>query len=205
MRHLNNHIIMLIVHFISWQEKLPLVETDEESTWLFHEIGRCYLELKEHEEAKVYGEKSLAAAENAQDDQWQMNASVLIAQAQGKPYCKWRCFRDTRCLTVQLNDLDGAVETFELSLKLASLVGDEQAQDAIKKALKDVVNSKIVEGLKADDNPDNAEGNQDGGNGEQPQAAEDDGEKQEDTGDDEGKKETTEEDEKPTEQEQVDA
>lgn len=100
--------------------------------------------------------------------------------------------------------MDGAVETFELSLKLASLVGDEQAQDAIKKALKDV-NSKIVEGLKADDNPDNAEGNQDGGNGEQPQAAEDDGEKQEDTGDDEGKKETTEEDEKPTEQEQVDA
>ena len=40
----------------SWQEKLPLVETDEESTWLFHEIGRCYLELKEYEEAKVYGE-----------------------------------------------------------------------------------------------------------------------------------------------------
>ena len=85
MRDLSNHIIILIVHFISWQEKLPLVETDEESTWLFHEIGRCYLELKEHEEAKVYGEKSLAAAESAKDDQWQMNASVLIAQAQGKP------------------------------------------------------------------------------------------------------------------------
>ena len=32
------------------------METDEESTWLFHEIGRCYLELKEYEEAKVYGE-----------------------------------------------------------------------------------------------------------------------------------------------------
>ena len=60
------------------------METDEESTWLFHEIGRCYLELKEYEEAKVYGEKSLGAAENAQDDQWQMNASVLVAQAQGK-------------------------------------------------------------------------------------------------------------------------
>ena len=60
------------------------METDEESTWLFHEIGRCYLELKDYEEAKSYGEKSLGAAENAQDDQWQMNASVLVAQAQGK-------------------------------------------------------------------------------------------------------------------------
>ena len=100
----------------------------------------------------------------------------------------------------------GAVETFELSLKLASLVGDEQAQDAIKKALKDV-NNKIVQGLKADGNPDNAEGNQ-GGSSEQqqPQAAEDNGEKQEITGDEEGKKEAT-EDDKPTEnteQEQVD-
>ena len=86
MRPFSNHIIMLIVHFISWQEKFPLVETDEESTWLFHEIGRCYLELKEYEEAKMYGEKSQTAAEKAQDDNWQMNASVLVAQAQGKPY-----------------------------------------------------------------------------------------------------------------------
>ena len=91
----------------------------------------------------------------------------------------------------------GAVETFELSLKLASLVGDEQAQDAIKKALKDV-NNKIVQGLKADGNPDNAEGNQGGGSEQQPQAAEDNGEKQETTGDEEGKKEAT-EDDKPTE------
>lgn len=100
----------------------------------------------------------------------------------------------------------GAVETFELSLKLASLVGDEQAQDAIKKALKDI-NNKIVQGLKADGNPDNAEGNQ-GGSSEQQQSqvAEDNGEKQEATGDEEGKKEAT-EDDKPTEnteQEQVD-
>ena len=99
------------------------------------------------------------------------------------------------------------METFELSLKLASLVGDEQAQDAIKKALKDV-NSRIVEGLKADNNPDNAECNQDVGSGQQPQGAEDNEEKQEDIGYDEGKKEATKDDDKPTEnteQEQVDA
>ena len=79
-------------------------------------------------------------------------------------------------MTVKLDDLVGAVDTFELSLKLASLVGDEQAQDAIKKALKDV-NSKIVEGIKkeTDDTPDNNDAK------EQPQAAEDEGEKNETT------------------------
>ena len=97
---------------------------------------------------------------------------------------------------VKLNDLVGAAETFELSLKLASLVGDEQAQDAIKKALKDV-NSRTstVEGLRADDNPDDDETTQDE---QQPQAAEEDGEKQE--AEDDGEKAT-----ESTEQEQVNA
>jgi len=54
-----------------------------EKTWLYHEIGRCYLEMGEHEKAEDYGEKSLAAAQEAKDDVWQLNATVLIAQAQG--------------------------------------------------------------------------------------------------------------------------
>jgi len=115
------------------------------------------------------------------------------------------------CLTVKLNDLVGAVETFELSLKLASLVGDEQAQDALKKALKDV-NSKIAQGLKADDDTGDNDApaedtNQDGSSekpqgteddGEKKEAVEDDGEKKEATEDD-GEKKTDEDDDKPTE------
>ena len=54
-----------------------------ESTWLYHEIGRCHLELEHFVEARRYGEKSLANAEEAQDNEWQLNASVLIAQANG--------------------------------------------------------------------------------------------------------------------------
>ena len=119
-------------------------------------------------------------------------------------------------MTVKLDDLVGAVETFELSLKLASLVGDEQAQDAIKKAVKDV-NSKIVEGIKneTDNTPNNNDTNH---SEEQPQAVEDEGEKseatkddaenKEPTEDDGEKKEVTEEDNKPaedTEQEQLNA
>ncbi len=54
-----------------------------ESTWLYHEIGRCHLELGNYEKAKEYGEKSLASAQEADDPVWQLNATVLIAQAEG--------------------------------------------------------------------------------------------------------------------------
>lgn len=30
-----------------WEEKLPLAKTPLEQTWLYHEIGRCHLELGE--------------------------------------------------------------------------------------------------------------------------------------------------------------
>ena len=66
-----------------WMEKLPLSKTALESTWLHHEIGRCHLELKNYQDAKEYGQKSLAAAEEADDKVWQLNARVLISQAEG--------------------------------------------------------------------------------------------------------------------------
>ncbi len=69
---------------LSWEEKLPMSKSALESTWLYHEIGRCYLETGRNEKAKDYGEKSLSAAEEAKDDIWQLNASVLVAQAEGK-------------------------------------------------------------------------------------------------------------------------
>lgn len=53
-----------------------------EKTWLFHEIGWCYLELSRHEEARYYGVRSLAAADEITDEKWQINASVLVAQSE---------------------------------------------------------------------------------------------------------------------------
>jgi len=41
------------------------------------------LEQGKHQEARDYGEKSLNAAKEAEDDVWQLNASVLVAQAEG--------------------------------------------------------------------------------------------------------------------------
>lgn len=113
-----------------WQEKIPSSKSPLESTWLYHEIGRCYLELGKYSDARDYGEKSLAAAREADDDGWQLHASVLVAQSE-----------------VKLGDYQAAAESFEKSLELARRQRDDAAEQAITKAL-DEVNDKIVRGVK---------------------------------------------------------
>ena len=66
----------------SLQRKVPLLKTPEEGTWLYHELGRCRMELEDYTGARDLGEKSLASAREAQDQMWQLNASVLVAQAE---------------------------------------------------------------------------------------------------------------------------
>lgn len=67
-----------------WQEKLPASKGALESTWLYHEMGRCSLELGKYSNARDYGEKSLAFAREADDEGWQLHAIVLVAQSEGK-------------------------------------------------------------------------------------------------------------------------
>ena len=67
---------------LSWRKKLPLVSTAEENAWLQHELGRCHLELGNLSEAVEMGMKSRTSAEEAGDQMWQLNASMLIGQAQ---------------------------------------------------------------------------------------------------------------------------
>ncbi|KAB0397714.1 hypothetical protein E2I00_019163 [Balaenoptera physalus] len=98
----------------TWEEKIPLAKTTLEKTWLFHEIGRCYLELDQAWQAQNYGEKSQQCAEEEGDIEWQLNASVLVAQAQ-----------------VKLRDFESAVNNFEKALEKAKLVHNNQAQQAI--------------------------------------------------------------------------
>lgn len=61
-----------------------MAKSSLEKTWLFHEIGRCYLELNEAGAAQNYGQKSLQSADDEGDAEWQLHATVLVAQAQGK-------------------------------------------------------------------------------------------------------------------------
>nr|XP_034797750.2 outer dynein arm-docking complex subunit 4 isoform X2 [Pan paniscus] len=79
----------------TWEEKIPLAKTTLEKTWLFHEIGRCYLELDQAWQAQNYGEKSQQCAKEEGDIEWQLNASVLVAQAQGLGRCQQGYHRRT--------------------------------------------------------------------------------------------------------------
>lgn len=81
-----------------------MAANDIEKAWLFHEIGRCYLELGHNEKACDYGNKSLDAAKAINDEIWQLNATVLIAQSEAK-----------------IGDIDNmisAIEHFEASLEM---------------------------------------------------------------------------------------
>lgn len=117
----------------AWMEKLPFCKSVLESTWLYHEIGRCHLELKYYQDAKEFGQKSLAAAEQADDKVWQLNATVLVGQAE-----------------VKLGDLQAALQTFEKALELAKILEDEAAEKAISKTINDI-NDRIAQGVKSGD------------------------------------------------------
>ena len=93
----------------AWMEKLPLSKSVLESTWLYHEIGRCHLELKYYQDAKEFGQKSLAAAEQADDKVWQLNATVLEAQAEGE-------FRSLCCLGLVYTERYDQVKIKKLGL-----------------------------------------------------------------------------------------
>ena len=65
-----------------------------------------------------------------------------------------------RLLTVKMDDLAAAVESFERSQRLAQLAGDTGAEEAIRKALDDL-NAKMVQSVNADSNGE-GEGDGDG-------------------------------------------
>ncbi|XP_074652975.1 outer dynein arm-docking complex subunit 4-like [Tubulanus polymorphus] len=108
-----------------WEEKKPLVKGSLEQAWISHELGRCYLELKDFDSAKTYGEKALLSAREAGDNVWCMNAWVLLAQSH-----------------VRLQDYGPAVEAFEEALRLAKLLEDCPAIQAISCAV-DQLNKSV--------------------------------------------------------------
>ena len=60
---------------------MGLVGNPLEATWLYHEMGRCYLETGDYVKARDCGYKSLQTA--SFDRSWQLNAGMLLAQAEG--------------------------------------------------------------------------------------------------------------------------
>ncbi|XP_075894886.1 outer dynein arm-docking complex subunit 4 [Nelusetta ayraudi] len=113
-----------IGHFLKaiefWSKKIPLVTDGEEKAWLFHELGRCYLELGGNEDARNFGVRSLTAADEISDEKWKIMAIVLISQAESK-----------------LGNFESSVSCFERALNLAKLQDDDDPTmlNDIQKAL----------------------------------------------------------------------
>ncbi|XP_054861302.1 outer dynein arm-docking complex subunit 4 isoform X1 [Amphiprion ocellaris] len=103
-----------------WQKKIPLVYGALEKTWLFHGLGCCYLMLDRHDEAREFGLRSAAAADEAADEKWQINAHVLVAQSE-----------------LKLGNFESSVFYFERALTHAKLQEDDSAMEAIQKALEE--------------------------------------------------------------------
>ena len=106
-----------------WEMKLPLAENDMEKAWLYHEIGRCQLEMGNFELAKDFGKQSFACAEKINDEVWQLNATVLIAQSEVK--------------LGDIDNLNNAISNFEKAHRMTEKQNDTTAANAIKKALDD--------------------------------------------------------------------
>ncbi|NWQ61569.1 TTC25 protein, partial [Neopipo cinnamomea] len=110
----------------TWEKRIPMAKSSLEKACLFHDIGRCYLELGEAETAQDCGQKSLESADEEGDVEWQLHATVLVAQAQ-----------------VKLKDYRSAILNFERALEKAKLVPDQAAQNTIIVALDKVSKSYI--------------------------------------------------------------
>ncbi|NXF13032.1 TTC25 protein, partial [Smithornis capensis] len=98
----------------AWKQRIPMVKSGLEKARLFHEIGRCYLELGEAATAQVCGQTSLESANEEGDVEGQLQATVLVAQTQ-----------------VKLKDYRSAIMNFERALEKAKLVPDQAAQRSI--------------------------------------------------------------------------
>ncbi|ELT88712.1 hypothetical protein CAPTEDRAFT_118693, partial [Capitella teleta] len=101
-----------------FKRKIPLIQQDLEAAWLYHEMGRCHLELEHYPKAYSCAQKSMQAAKHTEDVGWQLNAQVLLAQA-----------------NVELGEYGEAVVAFEDALCLAEDERDEDASFAIRRAL----------------------------------------------------------------------
>lgn len=53
----------------------------DERNYIYCLTGRANFELRRWKDSREFGEKALAAAEEATDKLWQLNALVLIAQS----------------------------------------------------------------------------------------------------------------------------
>jgi len=101
-----------------YSDRVKMSKGGSESAWLFHNWGRCLLEMSDLEGAEAKGKVALKNATQANDKAWQLNSKVLVAQAQLKS-----------------RKLSDAEKTFTEALALAKSQEDEVAAEVIKTQL----------------------------------------------------------------------
>lgn len=114
-----------------YNRKAPLCQTAEETAWLFHEIGNCFLHLSIYQYAYESGLKALRAATDTDNKRLQLQTNVLTAVSE-----------------VNLTKYKDAYQHFEVALDLAKVLDDQKVQESMTRALVDV-NKKMVNQMKS--------------------------------------------------------
>ncbi|KAI8916067.1 hypothetical protein EDD86DRAFT_186113 [Gorgonomyces haynaldii] len=89
--------------------------------WILHDLGRCYMEVKQYERALKNGLESSQLAEQLRDNQWILNTKVLTAQAQ-----------------TQLKQYTNAAISYLDALEAAKSLSDRPAIEVIQRAISEI-------------------------------------------------------------------
>ena len=90
--------------FLSWKQLLDLDMTAEDQTsWLCHEIGQCYLKFEDYANANRYADIALQAACTHNQSAKKVEASLLAAYAASK--CSYISMYTLISLTGKMFDL----------------------------------------------------------------------------------------------------
>ncbi|KAK3577965.1 hypothetical protein CHS0354_020804 [Potamilus streckersoni] len=111
----------------AYNRKAPLCKTSQETAWLFHEIGNCFLMLRIDEYALEAGVKALEAATEVNNTRFQLQSFVLIGVVE-----------------VNMKRYKEAYHHIEVALEKAKLNEDQKAQYVLTQVLVDI-NEKMIQ------------------------------------------------------------
>lgn len=102
----------------TWKQKIPLCKEKIEETWLYHEIGRAYMETGFYEQAIEYGKKAIKCASKCYNLEWKLNCTALVAQA----------YAFTK-------NIEEAIKYFKSALSYAKLLSNSKMMETIQEML----------------------------------------------------------------------
>lgn len=78
----SNGLKWLCIH--RWRERWEQAHTVEEAAWIHHQITQCHLGMNNPKDAVSSAQLAHKHSLRAGDSFWQVNADLLLAQAQGE-------------------------------------------------------------------------------------------------------------------------